>query len=388
MERKDLIDYISKLNERNLKRQSASGFTLWAIVGVIVYLSNKIINNIFEIQKLDYPFFLFIQILALVLNYGFSVSIVLIGLAYIATTEKRRLTKPNLEMSSSLFIVISFFFLYISFSLINFYAAASTLQKAGTWIFLSFSLFYIYNFPIYIAYKKFKYFFMKRRGIFYHPEIEDFNPWEKRQFTLVGIIFIIIAVIILVANYIVNSKISLPSDYDYVKLIFKTSIEIFLFFILIILLAFQIKAITKHSWLELLERDIYLNELSTDEIMDRLETEYIGSSVDKWIQRQREKCNEAFTNLIRELNDFNAKIEGLQTQSQLEANKKALYSEYSKKVGSYKQIYNNYFSKLKALLSSGLTQEEIDEWKIFIEELSLSDKKTIKVFKEIKGKLS
>jgi hypothetical protein len=38
MDKEALINYISKLNDRNLQRQQASGFTLWAILGIIAYL--------------------------------------------------------------------------------------------------------------------------------------------------------------------------------------------------------------------------------------------------------------------------------------------------------------------------------------------------------------
>jgi hypothetical protein len=46
IERQRWLDYIGKLNDRALQRQRASGFTTWAIVGVLVWLFSQVLTRI------------------------------------------------------------------------------------------------------------------------------------------------------------------------------------------------------------------------------------------------------------------------------------------------------------------------------------------------------
>jgi len=69
MDKESLIAYISKLNDRNLNRQQASGFTIWAILGVLAFLvldlSEKIPSVYYSIELKFYS----IIILAMLMDF-------------------------------------------------------------------------------------------------------------------------------------------------------------------------------------------------------------------------------------------------------------------------------------------------------------------------------
>lgn len=46
MAERDLKDYIVKLNDRNIQRQRETGFTLYAILGAIIFCIFYLIDNI------------------------------------------------------------------------------------------------------------------------------------------------------------------------------------------------------------------------------------------------------------------------------------------------------------------------------------------------------
>ena len=46
MTKRDLKDYIVKLNDRNIQRQRETGFTLYAILGAIIFCFFYLIDNI------------------------------------------------------------------------------------------------------------------------------------------------------------------------------------------------------------------------------------------------------------------------------------------------------------------------------------------------------
>lgn len=311
MNQKDYIEYISRLIDRDLQQKQANGFTLWAIVGVLFYLSLDIVDKVPVL--LEWPHIKFYPFLIIVITINYLVFFVLFLYSSININKirgKRKLiTKFNSQNEAKYYSYI----LLIIVGILN--------LKAGYLIhslmFKLFGIFFIYiavrphpnSSSVYTELKSFysnlKSFYVKLKLLYKNPKlfyvelklffgISEPTPLKKPGLKLnsnpqiiqraeyISLAFFSIMVTISLTSYVFTTSFRLDNSADVITL----AIELFAFFILLIILVNQFLVLRASKWLEDLEQDIYINGLDEEEIRTRLLKEYIGQPIENWLSEE------------------------------------------------------------------------------------------------------
>lgn len=291
-------EYISKLIDRNLKKNQSNGFTLWAIIGVLFYLTFDLFDKTPAIilewphPKL-YPFLIIIVTINLLL---FTIGC-LGSLDSVYVKQKRKLqTQLN---NSNIVLYVAGFLLFV-LGLLNYRIKDLPNDKIGL------------TFPFYLAGFYFS-------GIGFYPYIEKgsdlwrmyrtktsvlcFNSsmlFARREIAKANLIILPILIVIFLYYVVtVETPLEIEEVFDSVKI----AIEITAFFALVIIFITKFLELKKNRWLENLEQEIYMLGLNDDEIQQRLEKEYIGQSVENWFSEEQTEL-EVISNLFEEQYDI------------------------------------------------------------------------------------
>ncbi len=360
MDKESLIAYISKLNERNLQRQRASGFTIWAIIGVFVFLILDLIDKIIEINSsVDLKLYLVI-ILSGLSFVCISITLLMVSLTMYSKSNSIRRFDSTIYSKSFLinFVPLSLVFLVLSFTSLKAAGFAATIN-ISPWIFWAFFLGFAVN-GIYPFINKLYQIRKSSKAKIPYPEISMFSLRTKR---LTSIIYAIFAIVILLCVYLTYQSISLPLKDQQISLLIKTSIEILGSFIIFIAIFWNIGSSNRHDWLENLEMEIYLNNLTESQIVEKLESEYIGIDIFKWILKRQEKHNTTATKFFNSLKEETPKIEELKKiDGSFKHEIAGRRDEICKRVNN---IFNEYISvvrkssfQLREIMRQGLPDKE------------------------------
>ncbi len=365
MDKEALITYISKLNDRNLQHQQASGFTLWAILGLIAYLILDISDKIPSIINSTELKFYLVIFSAGVIDFLILIGLLIFSLMVYSTPFGKRRFFSIVDSRSSVLLISPICFMFLVFSIINFKAANFVVTiNMSPWIFWGFSLILALNGISPFILKANRYIKSKKNYL----EISGLTLEMK---LVSSITYIIVSIIGLIVLYFTYRNISIPLEANQISLLLKSSIEIFVFFILILSFFNALSSNNKFDWLKNLEMEIYLDDLSESDIKERLEREYIGYNVLKWISKRRALLNTVSNECLNLLKEEKSKVEEIR-----KIDDKFLYE----KTGRIEGICNNimkkgeeYFSLFKE------TSFQLDE---ITKQGQIPDKEEIKVIKE------
>jgi len=145
-------------------------------------------------------------------------------------------------------------------------------------------------------------------------------------------------------------------------LLLKISIEIIVFLALIIVFFVNVILSNKDNWLENLELEIYLNDLTESEIREKLESEYYGISIIKWIEKCNGQLNASATEFFKFIDEERSKID----ETKLKETSKSKMSEYlddissrlEEKLDDYKHISNETYFQMKEIIKQGFLEKE------------------------------
>lgn len=295
MDQKDYIEYISRLIDRDLQKKQANGFTLWAIVGVLFYLSLDLIDKVPVL--LEWPHIKFYPFLIIVITINYLVFFVLLLYSLIninSIIDKRKLiTKYNSKNEAKYYNSI----LLIILGFLN--------LKAGNLI-PSFMFNYFGIFFIYIAVRP----FIKVKSLL---DISKRTPSKKLDLKLnskpqtiqrgeyISLISFSIILIIGLTFYFFNT--SFLSDNSVVAI--TVAIELFACSILSIILVNQFIMLRASKWLADLEQDIYIYGLDIGEIRNRLMKEYFGQTIETWFSEEKKEYELIHESIERQYHEIN-----------------------------------------------------------------------------------
>lgn len=360
MDKDSLTSYISKLNDRNLQRQRASGFTLWAIFGVMAFLILDLIDKIPIVIDSQELWFYFIIILVGVIDLFILIQLLLISIMLYSENHKSRRLYPLAGSRSStvgVLLISSFYFL---FSIINLKAANLIIElKKSPYFFWIFSIFLSLIAIISIfteAYKLIKSYSSKIS----YPKIS--TPSIEMKY-LISIFCMIISITGLVFFYITYKDISFTLRSTDISLLLKTSIEIVGFFIIIMAYFQNIISKNKFQWLEDLEEEINLENLTESDIRERLERDYIGVGILKWLSRREDKLKTAATEFENYLKEKMPELEEIKQidgkyQHEITGRRDEICSKMKKKYSIYSSIGKETSIQLKQILKQGIPDKE------------------------------
>lgn len=360
MDKESLISYISKLNDRNLQRQQASGFTLWAILGVFAYLVLDLSEKIPFIYNSPVLKFYSVIILAVIIDIFIFIFLLISSLVIISKIPRARRLFSTIDSKSSMLLIVPSCFVVVVFSIINF-KAASLVSTIGLspWIFWFFSLFFALN-GIYPFVQKINQFRKSLKAKAYYPEI---SPLSLKMRILSSIIYAILSIGGLFFLYLTYRDVFLTLEAIQISLLLKTSAEILGIFILILALFKVIDSSNKFEWLENLEREFYLDNLSESKIMERLEREYIGYDIFTWISKREEILNIKSTEFLNLLKEEKPKIEELEKidpkfQHEIAGRRNEICNKIKKKLDEYLSLAKETAFQLKEITKQGLPDDE------------------------------
>ncbi len=357
MERQELIQYIYRLNERTISRKSSSGFTSWAIAAAIVYLLIDIIKSFPYVLSIEDGITWFVVELALTGNLCILFIHFISGLFLSSYISKHRRI-----LSTNIFVVISISFTYLFMALINIHATfIAYYYKLPYLLFSIFGMYSLLN-GILITTGRIKEY---RERIINKMDVCRIST--PRQRTIIGINIVVIVACILSIPSLHNLFTTIVHQHTYLQLskISILSVEIILTVILSVIFSSNIGESEKDHWLIELERSIHLDDLTVDEIKDKLISPYFGIDVTSWIQSRKKKLlsiKEQFEDTAKRVQAVLAE-KAIQETSSIEEVTKRI-SELGKETSS---IYNKIvesIDKIRAEIMFFLKTNDFEKYEL------------------------
>ena len=157
------------------------------------------------------------------------------------------------------------------------------------------------------------------------------------------------------------------------KLLLMTSFELFGLNILVIILFHQYSQLQKYDWLENLEKDIYLKDLSNEEIIEKLESHFLGISPKAWIEKKRRQLIGLRKEWLEYLCEKEKELEEVyslhEEKEEINARAKKVCDELGKRYDSYRNRMMDIKNNVVLLLLKSVNDVEIEEMKLWAHEL-------------------
>jgi hypothetical protein len=384
---KEWYDYIVKLNDRNLTRHKATGFTSWGLLAVIAVLISEMGKHFYNIHTMEGSQFVTVMlwqsIISLVVLVLVNVILTYTFVVNIAVTPRcmgklTRKTRPILITPIILFLTIGII--------------ATSYTYNGNFVSGSMFVFILVTYGIYLVALAIMLLYPRIMVGREHNKIPIFDiivhvktKWKK-VFVIGFVIVSSIAIFEIFQTWQINSKNPFFVNVSCLKIaIYFTLVNLLLFF-----LAINISSLFKNSISEAIENKIVIDQLPADKIRELYTDFVLGESTKDWVAKVREeifKKDEAFKKehlkALNELNDiskinteYSKEIEHRAIKTCLEVKKK--YDEYLKSIFGY----HKYYKTLK--LQSIFADIEEDGLKLFFNDIQkqlLESRKQLNTFK-------
>jgi hypothetical protein len=280
---RDLKEYIVKLNDRNIQRQRETGFTMYAILGAVIYCL------LYTIDKIDTAIKIFndsryLEISVFASDATFSMFLLI--LSFGISSRQQRLTKI-FPYKRPLQIDIADFPIFLILAIIcflNFFLLQDIEQlfkKFCLWFFgiltglNIISPFVINLVGIYRRWKKEK----KGKTV----EEIDFTMFNKKIIRIASLSYLLYATLLLSLLFgaVSFSRITIEPN-EIVKLIKYSLIFYSLLYLIKLFIDLKEKE-HENNRLEDFEKEIFFDNISNDEIVKKFEKDFDGIPFSKWI---------------------------------------------------------------------------------------------------------
>ncbi|MBB6681206.1 hypothetical protein H4O20_07090 [Aequorivita sp. 609] len=292
-------NYITKINDRNLQRKKASGITNYVLYSILIIVIFKLIDLLPKISE-DFSSLTFVEIIMYSLNSSLAIYMIYESfLSSIGNSSSLRVLKNSKEsesyfkplIESLLFVTPTIPTIYIAFNNFN-----DDVKFSPYLIFMS--ILSLFNIILAIAVL-----FTKDKDRY-----KIYKGTNDSKSNTLSIIILIISVIVI--TYSINLLFNLNSDLD------KLNLFIFGFLAFSILVILQ-RIIDNYSSdiftkdLENLEYEIYVKNLSDNQIRHILQHKYMGFLINDWITNKEDEIsseldliNTTKVNLTKERNEL------------------------------------------------------------------------------------
>lgn len=324
---KDWLVYLDNLNNREISKRNSSGFTTWALFGLIGFISFKVLDILPTVCMDMKKVFLSKLFMTNFFNLCIVISVFMFFLVMTPRLDKRKIY-TNFMWNAYIFVRGVLCFIYIIGFFSNIYIAF--VLKYYKLNILPYRFFTIYV-TVFIIGILINIFFTKKEnnmpridsGYFYNPKHMDLVKNIYLFFCLVLSLSLAFSIYQIMQNYnILNYLIIL-------KLVFYLST----FIGAIILLVFNIIVLIRNIGLEDFERKIMLQNLSENEIVKEFIDKFIGKDITQWLKEIEDETKEEKT-IIREAYDKLENEFSNSRQEEKDLNKKIIQAEMlSEKLG-------------------------------------------------------
>ena len=295
MAERDLKDYIVKLNDRNIQRQRETGFTLYAILGAIIFCFFYLIDNLMTLVciKTDSDY----------LNISvFTVNILFIlcyfYLSYQILTRKRGVTKifPNKEPIDITIVDTPLFSAFATICFLNFYFLTDTQSKLHFWYCFVFGTLGALNLlsPFLLVLRRWmKRRIKKKKGL--SIEVIDFTVGNERMVKIASTGLLLYGTSLLVFTTVTIFSIDFKIEAISISEVIKYT-SIFFGLLFLTNTAIDIKAKEKdNNQLEDFEKEIFFDDITNEEIAHKFETEFASIPFSKWMTTKYSEVMDYFS---------------------------------------------------------------------------------------------
>jgi len=382
---KDWLVYLDNLNNREISKQSSSGFTTWAFFGLIGFTLFKLLDSLPIIFMDTKNVFLSKLFITNILNFCI-VLFFFIPALLIPQVGKRKIYN-KLTMKVSFFVIGIIYFIFILGCLSNIYITVD-LEYYGLSI-LPYRVFAIYEIIFLIGFsinritakKENK---MPRMDLGYLYIKKRKNPFKYIFIFLCFVFsfFFLFSIYQMIQNDYILDHLSVLQSIIYLSVFIGAIISF---------IGNRISQI-RNIWLEGLERKIMLQNLSEKEIVKEFIDKFVGKDITQWLKEIKDETKEItnrfikyydkftkeYDNLDKKENNLNKRIIKIKAflKNIIELNKNVLEKNLEK--------YKNNTEKIKYFLKQGPIS---DEEKLIINEYSRNREKESKVLFDNNSKI-
>jgi hypothetical protein len=294
MKERELKDYIVKLNDRNIQRQRETGFTLYAILGALIFCFFYLIDNlqtlIFFKTNNEYLCISVFTANALFILFYFYLS-------YETLTRKRSVTKiiPNKEPIDITIVDAPLFAAFATICFLNFYFLPNTEGKLHFWFCILFGILAGLNLLspfLMVIWRLIKRRNKKKKGL--TVEVVDFTVGNVRMIKLASAWLLFYGALLFAFAIVTILKIDFTIDAKSISEVVKYTC-IFFGLLFLIKTATDIKAKEKdNNQLEDFEKEIFFDDIANKEIAQRFETEFASIPFSKWMTTKYSEVKDYF----------------------------------------------------------------------------------------------
>lgn len=290
-DQKTWLDYVTMLNDRQIKRNNSNGLTVWALIGVIGVLLFKIIDEFNVVFQNPKSLSITIIFLSIVLNLGFSLILIILS---ITPKDSSRAIITDIAGKG---LTLGFYtggLLTIFLTGFNYNSAIFSYQaQLSRWPFYVLSLYYFINlFGLAIL------IIIRRKA---KVKVEQDEGSKLIKITLwVNSLLVSSMTIISIREVLIQTLILSNQGLLKVALELTTIIACFM------LLSFKYIASLRNNWLEDFEKEIIIKDLSKEQIRSKFIEGFLGKRTLDWlsgVQNEILKTNDAIQELLLELNN-------------------------------------------------------------------------------------
>lgn len=360
LNQKDWLVYLNNLNNREISKRSSSGFTTWALLGLIGFTLFKLLDSLPIIFMDMENVFLSKLFITNIFNF-FMVIIVFMTALFIPQSAKRKIYTELIKKIAFLAAgTLSFVFIVGFFC--NIYTIID-LKYYGLSI-LPYCVFAIFEIIFIISYLIFRTTVKKENKM---PRIDSGYYYTTKRKNPLKHVFVFLCLVLLLSflfsiyqikqNYYILDHLSVLKSVIYLNVLIGA----------IILFIGNCMVQTKNRWLEGFERKIMLQNLDEKEIAKVFMDEFVGKDVLQWLKEIEDNAKKDKILIMDRYNELKIECSSLEkNEKDLNMNIKNFEkitnscSKFCDYLDRYTKKFVNTFDNLKHFLKQGPTSNEED----------------------------
>lgn len=383
---KDWLVYLNNLNNREISKRSSSGFTTWALFGLIGFTLFKLLDSLPIIFMNINNIFLSKLFITNIFNF-FIVIIIIIPVLTLPLNIRRRIYNELMKKFTTSVTGISYFVYIVGF-FCNVYIISDLIFYGlcilPYCIFATIDIIFIIGLLIInrITVKKDNK--MPRIDSGYYYVTKHKNPHkQKAVFLCLALLFtLLFSIYQIKQNYYILNHLS----------VLKSVIYLIVFIGAIILFIVNRIMHIKNRWLLEFERKIMLQNLDEKEIVKAFIDEFIGKDMVKWLKESDDEIKKTITRSTKLYDKFEKEYDSLDKKEK-DLNKRVMKTEnilniYDELQRSFLEKHLERFRNITETVDHFLKQGPLsDEEELIIKESIRNRKKGIEAISDINSKL-
>jgi len=350
--KEDLKNYIQALQEQEKSQESKNGITLWGIGAGLIYIAWQIISKISNIQETPNSAEQLLELLSILTTV---VACILFIASNYSSTSKSTFDyrfSPNTKHTTTSTSIAILLIPTIASTLAFAYAIETTepklFQKISGYSFLTLLLLF------FLA----EYSTTVNKSM---PDVSSISAGEHGK-TVKIFTLALTSLFTLLASVGAWKIIEGIFSKNYTEAQFETAFNLCLIPICIFIAKGIRDNERKSNNLNKLQRDIYIHDISTEEIEFRLKEEFIGFHFDERMQSEIDKIQikiESFIEVAEQYAETRERISSIAPHLKYEID--GHKSEYRKKISDSFNSYNNLFDELKRWVDRALLSTKAND---------------------------